>query len=164
MIAYDPEAWHDLFVAMAGAAAALAGLLFVAVSINLREILASPALPRRAAESLSIMVTALIVSILMLTPGQSTELLAIELVVVGLAGGLLQLVPRLRILPDPEGRALWTVVPVVGIVASFLPIAIAGVSLLVGAGGGLYWLVVALILGLITAVSSAWVLLVEIQR
>jgi acyl-CoA reductase-like NAD-dependent aldehyde dehydrogenase len=29
---YQPAAWHDLFVAVAGAAAALTGLIFVAVS------------------------------------------------------------------------------------------------------------------------------------
>jgi hypothetical protein len=28
MTAYQPEQWHDLFVAMAGAAAALTGLVF----------------------------------------------------------------------------------------------------------------------------------------
>jgi hypothetical protein len=28
MTAYQPEQWHDLFVAMAGAAAALTGLIF----------------------------------------------------------------------------------------------------------------------------------------
>lgn len=39
MTAYQPALWHDLFVAMAGAAAALAGLIFVAVSINLEQIL-----------------------------------------------------------------------------------------------------------------------------
>lgn len=38
--AYDPETWHDLFIAAAGAAAALSGLIFVAVSINLRDIFA----------------------------------------------------------------------------------------------------------------------------
>jgi hypothetical protein len=39
MTAYQPEQWHDMFVAMAGAAAALTGLIFVAVSINLAWIL-----------------------------------------------------------------------------------------------------------------------------
>lgn len=34
MDAYDATAWTDLFVAAAGASAALAGLVFVAVSIN----------------------------------------------------------------------------------------------------------------------------------
>lgn len=32
--AYETAGWHDLFVASAGASAALAGLVFVAVSVN----------------------------------------------------------------------------------------------------------------------------------
>lgn len=39
MIAYDPSEWSDLSVASAGASAALAGLVFVAVSINSERIL-----------------------------------------------------------------------------------------------------------------------------
>jgi hypothetical protein len=39
MTAYQPERWHDMFVAMARAAAALTGLIFVAVSINLEQVL-----------------------------------------------------------------------------------------------------------------------------
>jgi hypothetical protein len=35
------ESWHDFWVAEAGASAALAGLLFVSVSINLTKILGS---------------------------------------------------------------------------------------------------------------------------
>jgi len=34
MTAYQPGHWHDTFVAMAGAAAAVTGLVFVAVSIH----------------------------------------------------------------------------------------------------------------------------------
>jgi hypothetical protein len=36
---YDPAEWHDFAVAAAGAAAALTGLPFVAISINLDRIL-----------------------------------------------------------------------------------------------------------------------------
>ena len=77
MTAYDPEQWHDLFVAMAGAAAALAGLLFVAVSINLADILKSALLTRRALEALIIMLGVVLVSIFVLVPGQGTQLLGL---------------------------------------------------------------------------------------
>jgi hypothetical protein len=40
--------WHDFFIACAGASAALMGLIFVGVSINLTRILSFPTLPGRA--------------------------------------------------------------------------------------------------------------------
>jgi hypothetical protein len=39
-----------------------------------------------------------------------------------------------------------------------------GISLLVGGGGGLYWLVPQLVLGFVGVLLNAWILLVEIQR
>ncbi|MGB8383945.1 MAG: hypothetical protein WCG47_22315 [Dermatophilaceae bacterium] len=60
--AYDAEAWHELYVMVGGAAGALAGLLFVAVSINLDRIIAGQGLARRAGETLVIMVSLLTTS------------------------------------------------------------------------------------------------------
>jgi hypothetical protein len=45
-----------------------------------------------------------------------------------------------------------------------VPSLVAGVSLLLGAGGGRYWLVPGVVLCLVVAVLDAWVLLVEILR
>jgi hypothetical protein len=45
-----------------------------------------------------------------------------------------------------------------------LACAIAGLSLAVGWGGGLYWLASTALLGIVGAVYNAWVLLVEIVR
>jgi len=36
---YDTAAWTDFFLAAAGASAALSGLIFVAVSVNIRPVL-----------------------------------------------------------------------------------------------------------------------------
>ena len=50
------------------------------------------------------------------------------------------------------------------ILAGTLPMIAAGISLLVGGGGGLYWLVPELIGGFAGAVFNADILLVEIWR
>jgi hypothetical protein len=43
--------WSEFFVAQAGAAAVLAGLVFVGVSINLDKIIGIPSLPSRVLEA-----------------------------------------------------------------------------------------------------------------
>ena len=42
------EGWHDFFVATVGAAAALAGLIIVAISVNIKDIIAFPSMISRA--------------------------------------------------------------------------------------------------------------------
>jgi hypothetical protein len=51
-----------------------------------------------------------------------------------------------------------------GASAALAGLLFAGVSLLLGAGGGLYWLVPGIVLCLVVAVLDAWVLLIEILR
>jgi hypothetical protein len=54
--------WSNFFVAEVGAAAALTGLIVVAVSINLTRILSFEQLPARAGESLVILISALLIA------------------------------------------------------------------------------------------------------
>jgi hypothetical protein len=81
------DQWHDFFLALAGTAGVLTGLVFVAVSINLQEIVSEPGsgLPGRAAEALILLVGVLMASILMLVPGQGSVMIGAEVPVVALA-------------------------------------------------------------------------------
>ena len=72
--AYDAEVWHELFVATAGAAAALAGLVFVAVSINIARILALVGVPERGLQTVLLLLGTVVVSVFGLAPQSATAL------------------------------------------------------------------------------------------
>jgi modulator of FtsH protease len=163
VIAYEPEAWTDLFVASAGASAALAGLVFVAVSINIDRIIGGEGLADRALQALFQLLAIVIVSLIALAPGQSSAALGIELLAVGLlvAGGSFALLGRAQAAAQttrgwPARR--------LAVAAGTVPTAIAGISLIAESGGGLYWLFAGAIVAIVVAVLNAWVLLVEILR
>jgi hypothetical protein len=79
------DEWHDFFLAAAGAAAVLAGLVFVGVSINLEMIMSDPSygLAGRALEALVLLVGVLIVTLLLLVPSQGMVLAGAEVLAVG---------------------------------------------------------------------------------
>jgi len=162
--AYRIDEWSDLFVAVAGAGAALAGLVFVAVSINIERILKLPGVPARALATVLLLLVAVVASIFGLAPGQSTTALGIELLVTGLvAVGVIG-----RLVLQSEGASQRTrgsrLANRALTAAGTVPFALAGASLIAEAGGGLYWLLAGVVAALIGAVINAWVLLVEILR
>jgi hypothetical protein len=96
--------WESLFVALAGASAALAGLLFVAISINLDRILEGPGLAGRAGEAIVLPVAVLVVSTLVLVPGQPRTALGAELLVAGLVAWSTLVVIHVRAVRGRVGR------------------------------------------------------------
>jgi len=162
--AYDPSEWSDLFVATAGATAALAGLLFVAVSINLDRIIGEAGLPDRALETVLLLVGVLVVSIAGLIPGQSAGALGVELLVLGIA--LTFQVIRLPLVREVAGKQVraWLVGRWAIRIAALAPLVLGGASLITTDGGGLYWIVAGIAFAIVGAVANAWVLLVEILR
>jgi hypothetical protein len=160
-VAYEPLEWSDLFVATAGATAALAGLLFVAVSINIDRILKFEGLPERALEALVLLLSVLVISIIGLIPGQGHVPLGAELLVVALVvgAGIWELSKRQQLGSHP-----WRGLSVAMRAAAALLPVIGAASVLIGAGGGLYWVVAGAIWAIIASVANAWVLLVEILR
>ncbi len=164
MVAYSPEEWKDLFVASAGASAALTGLVFVAVSINLERILAYPGLPERALQTVLLLLAVVVVSILGLVPGQSRTALGVELLVAGLASAAL--VGLLFRSADRQsgGDRSYLLGHVLLVTPGLLLLIVGSVSVLAGAGGGLYWTLAGIVVAFLGAVVNAWVLLVEILR
>ncbi len=163
--AYDAEPWSDFAAGMAGAAAALAGLLFVAVSINIQTILAQRGSSSRAVEALILLVTPVFLSLVLLIPGQPAVALAVELFVVAvIAGTALGWLSRPGSRAHEQPLASWLGTNVVPAAVVGLAPVVAGIGLLTGSLGGLYWLPAAVAVGLLGGLSNAWVLLVEILR
>jgi hypothetical protein len=162
--AYDPAEWSDLFVASAGAAAALAGLVFVAVSINIERILKFPGLPERALETVALLLSVVVISLVGLIPGQGRVALGAELLGVSLAvGGMIAAISSQQLPPGVEPRT-WRTARLVVQSAGTLPQILGGLSVILAVGGGLYWIVGGIVGAIVGAVANAWVLLVEILR
>ena len=163
---YTTEGWGEFFLADAGASAALAGLLFVAVSINLDRIIALRGLPGAALGAIVLLVAVLMVSTFALVPGQPRWLLGSEVLLVGVATWSIMTAIWIRALraPVPNQPRFVPVVSTVVTQAATLPIVIAGVSLLLRAGGVLYWLVPGLAFSLVVAMANARVLPIEVVR
>jgi len=166
MHGYSPADWESFFVAVVGAAAALTGLLFVAVSLNLGTILKDPAsmLPTRTAETLASLLFVVISSALVLVP-QNSRLLGLEILLIVVP--LLVITTRFQLKfrrANPNAPLLWSASRMTASAVATVPGTVAGLSLLAHWGGGLYWLVPTALLGICGAVYSAWVLLVEIVR
>ena len=66
--AYHPEAWHELYVTLGGAIAALTGLLFVATSLHVEKIAVTPHWGRRAFTNTFALIGVLIECLLVLVP------------------------------------------------------------------------------------------------
>lgn len=163
--AYSPGLWSGFFSAQVSASAALTGLIFVAVSINLARIVAQKWLVARAAKALLTLAGVLLVSTLCLVPAQHVATLGTELTVLG---GMLWVAAtgshRAASQGNPYVTTRQKVLQSILTQLSAIPFPAAGVSLLFGWGGGLYWLVVGVVFALIAALMDGWVLLVEILR
>jgi modulator of FtsH protease len=163
--AYSPDAWAAAFTAVAGAAAALTGLLFVALSINLDRVIKGAGLIGRAVEVLVLLVAGLIIALLLLMPAQGSSSAGLEIVAVAVT--TIAWLTFIQVRAPRRTLGVTTanfVMRVLGDHLGPLLLVVGGVSLWAQTGGGLYWVVPGLIAAMVAAIIGAWVMLVEILR
>jgi len=157
--------WVNFMLAGAGAASALTGLLFVALSINLARILELPGVPGRAVEAIVLLAGALVGALLVLLPNESAWALGVMIIAVGAVTWGIPTWSQIRGYRRGEYyRRRYALQRLVFQQAATIPFLLAGLSLCGYLPGQLYWLAAALILAMLVAIIDAWVLLVEILR
>jgi hypothetical protein len=161
--ASELAAWHEFFAAVAGIAATLVGLLFVALGLNPRIMGdAGPAGMRTlAGMTFHSFLIVLVIALIALIPGESGEAIVITLLIVG-AQGVWRVVSdlrRWRASPDPlfSRREMW--------VDMLFPALAYAICLWVafriwnGDSDALGWLVAVVFLLLMSAAANSWDLL-----
>jgi hypothetical protein len=161
--AYDLAEWHEQYVMVGGAAAALAGLIFVAVSLNHEHILRTPVLPSLAAQTLGLLIGLVLLSVVILTPGQSHVLVGSEITGLGISAFAFVTIANIRT-GVHDTRRWWTISRLLLGTVATLPTIAGGITFLGKTGGGLYWLSVEVIVAILVAMYYAWILLIEIRR
>jgi hypothetical protein len=162
-VGYQAGSWTAFGAALAGVAGALTGLLFVAVSIKSDVLARSLNLRSRAAQTLVLFMVAVLLGLLVVTP-QPRIALGCELIALAVLSGAV-----LQVLDRRAGSAGQNANKAERYIERFSPnlitavlVAVAGVTLAIRAGGGLYWALPAAITSLLGGVTSAWLFLVRV--
>jgi len=154
--AYRLESWQNLYIMLGSSAAALTGLLFVAVSLQVKSIVKDPVLRVRASAN-TIMTVMLVINAAIILVPQSVVAIGIELcttafVYITWAGR--RLIHLKRSGRKTPARA------VISISLNLLGI-IAGLNLIFHFGGGMYIATIQFVAILAWVIFNAWSLLLD---
>jgi hypothetical protein len=156
---YAPDLWHDFAVTVGGLAGALTGLLFVALSIKSEAL--DQALRSRAAQTLVLFVTSALIAVVLVAPQPGPAIGAELLAVAAVTGAALFVLDRRAGHDSESGVARYIEAASPNMVTAVLTGA-AGLLLLLKAGGGLYWLIPAVLASLVGGVVNAWLFLLKV--
>lgn len=157
--------WSGFFAAAAGAAAALAGLVFVSLSINLARIIELPGVSGRAAETMILLAGTLAGALLALIPHLSSAYLGVTLLVVAFPTWLGPVIIQARsVRAHTYQRPSLAAVRLLLHQVATVPGVLGGLSLCGLLPGGIAWFAGGVIACMLVAMFNAWILLVEILR
>ena len=156
--------WKDFNVAIAGATAALGGLVIVAASVNIADIVKSRSLTARLGSGIVMLVAALVVSTVGLMPSIDETWYGWIVLAIALIAETFQIMVSRAIAEDRDPRHRANVAK--GLLG-FLPATaylVAGVLAVLGFPAALYVAAAGAILAIVAALVVSWVALVEVLR
>jgi hypothetical protein len=156
-----PADWEDFAEMIGGASGALIGLLFVAVSLNATRIAGHQGLRASAAQTLVLFIAPLVMAAALLVPDQTDWVLGAELIAIG--GGtswILLSMRRVKHSLNDDDRQLIAIFnrrgPNVLVMLLFVA---SGIVLACGQLPGLYLLLPASLIAMISGILNAWLFL-----
>lgn len=158
------EAWSEFNVAMVGATAALAGLVIVAASVNIGDIVKARSLTARLAAGIAGLVLAILGSAVGLIPALASTTYGVVMIVCALVASVFSLSAARQIFankaPENQLRLGKSIVSF----ASPVVYIVGGVLLIAGMPAGLAWFAAGSLIAIVTALLVSWIVLVEVLR
>jgi hypothetical protein len=157
---FRPDEWHDFFVMVGGAAAALTGLVFVALSLNLEIVLRDATHRHRAIGTLTNFAGVFVLSAFALMGGQNHIAIAIEWLLVSTGAGAVYVNNYMRARHAGGSQETLSLPRAVGGSVFYVALIAGCIIVLFNATAGLYIAAVAMVSLGAYSVSGAWLLLV----
>jgi hypothetical protein len=161
---YQPELWHDLYIMLGGSSAALIGLLFVATTLHIREIVNNPMFKIRVQYSTLILIGTLIQAAAILTP-QPARILGVELLALNLWGLSFPIRLTYTAMMKPAAkRGGYSIYRGAYFISGFVFGVAGSIAMIAGAEWGLYLVTICYVSSLIATVWNAWAMMLGIGQ
>ena len=156
--------WHDFFLMVGGGAAALAGLVFVAMSINLVTISQDPTHKNRAIGTLTGFTAIFMICSLVLLGDQPLQWVGIEWLIVSAIASFIYIRGYVRAVQKGGSAAGLSIIRTIGGTICYAAQMAGSILLLLGHVVGLYVAAVAMVISFASLISGAWLLIVVAQE
>jgi hypothetical protein len=160
---FRPEQWHDFFIMVGGGAAALTGLVFVAMSINLHTITSDPTHKNRAIGTLTGFSAVFFICALALMGNQNNQSIGIEWLAVSVPATLIYIRGYFRAIKMGGSTARLSIGRTIGGTTCYTAQIIGSIFLISGYIIGLYIAAMAMVVSFISLISGAWLLIIGIH-
>ena len=161
---FKPEQWHDFFVMVGGGAAALAGLVFVAMSVNLTTIARDPTHKNRAVATLTGFTGVIMICAFALIGNQNYQWIGVEWLVVSLVPTITYIRVYIKARKMGKSSVGLSIVRFIEGTTCYIAQITGSVLLILGRVAGLYVASAAMVLSFTFFISGAWLLIMGVYE